>query len=115
MAYGKKSKLCSTVGGLALFISLGIVASQIEIWFLLGVWNPISIATIFDLLVMAGGDFRPMESLIGLQNIIDGTSFFGLPASAAFAVIGLVFVANIRTTESAGDDRRRAKALPSVS
>jgi hypothetical protein len=35
-------------------------------------------------------DFRPIESLIGLQNIIDGTSFFGLPASAAFAVIGLV-------------------------
>jgi len=115
MAYGKKSKFRSTVGELGLFIGLGIVVSQIGVWFLLGIWNPVSIGTIFDLLIVAVEDFRPMESLIGLQNSIDGTSFFALPASAAFAVIGLVFVAPIRMTESAGNDRRRAKALPRVS
>jgi hypothetical protein len=118
MAYREKSKFRSTVGGLGLFVGLGIVTSQIGVWFLLGIWNPISIATIFDLLIVAVENYRPMESLIGLQNIIDGTSFFGLPASAAFAAIGLVFVAPIRMTESVGsvgNDRRHAKALPTVS
>jgi hypothetical protein len=113
MAQDKKSYSRSTVGGFALFIGLGILASQIAIWFSLGVWNPISIATVLDMLFVAVEDFRPMQTFIDLQNIIDGTSFFGLPASAAFAVIGLVFVAApIRTTESAEDVRRRAKAQP---
>ena len=111
MRYNKKSKLYSTVGGLALFIGLGIVVSQIGIWVLVGVWNPISIATIFDSLVAAVEDFSSMQSLIGLQNTVDGTPLFAVPASAAFAVIG-VFVASIRITESTGDQRRRAKALP---
>ena len=115
MAQDRKNKFRSTVGGLGLFIGFGIVVSQIAVWLLLGVWNPISIAAIVDMAVVAVEDFRPLQGLIGLQNIVDGTSFFGLPASAAFAVIGLVFVANIRTTESAGDNRRRAKALPRVS
>ena len=111
MGYGKKSKLYSIVGGLALFIGLGIVVSQIEIWVLAGVWNPISIATIFDLLAVAVEDFSPMQSLIGLQNTVDGTSLFAIPASAAFAVIG-VFVAAIPTTKSTEDERRGAKARP---
>jgi hypothetical protein len=51
-----------------------------------------------------------MESLIGLQNMIDGTSFFGLPASVAFAVVGFVLAAPIRATESSGNERRRMKA-----
>jgi hypothetical protein len=77
---------------------------------LLGVWNPISIATVLDTLLVALDDFRPMESLIDLQNIIDGTSFFGLPATIAFAVIGIVLAAPIRGTESTGNERRRVKA-----
>jgi hypothetical protein len=95
---------------LGLFIGLGIVASQITVWFLLGVWNPISIATVLDTLLAAMEDVRPMESWIGLQNIIDGTSFFGLPASVAFAVIGIVLAAPIRGTKSRGLERRSAKA-----
>ena len=109
MAHEKKT-FRSSLGGLGLFIGLGITASQITTWFLLGVWNPISIATVLDMLLVGVEDLRPIESLVGLQNIIDGTSFFGLPASVAFAVIGFVLVAPIRTTESAGNERRRVKA-----
>ena len=109
MAHEKK-KFRSSLGGLGLFVGLGITASQIMTWFLLGVWNPISIATVLDMLLVGIEDLRPMESLIGLQNIIDGTSFFGLPASAAFAVIGFVLAAPIRATDSAGNEQRRVKA-----
>jgi hypothetical protein len=105
-----KNRLCSSLGRLGLFIGLGIVTSQITVWFLLGVWNPISIATILDTLLVALEDLRPMESWIGLQNIIDGTSFFGLPASVAFAVTGMVLAAPIRGTESTGMERRSVKA-----
>jgi len=73
---------------------------------LLGAWNPVSVAAIIDMLVMAVEDFHPMQSLIGLQNIIDGTSLLGLPASAAFAVIGVVFIAPIRTTEAVTTKKR---------
>ena len=109
MAYDKK-RFRSSLGGLGLFIGFGIVVSQIATWFLLGLWNPISIATVLDMLLVSVEDFRPMESLIGLQNMIDGTSFFGLPASVAFAVVGFVLAAPIRATESSGNERRRMKA-----
>jgi hypothetical protein len=104
-----KKKFRSSLGGLGLFIGLGIVASQITVWFLLGVWNPISIATVLDTLLVALEDVRPMESFIGLQNTIDGTSFFGLPASVAFAVIGVLVAVPIRTTEATGNERRRMR------
>jgi hypothetical protein len=96
MAHYKK-RFRSSLSGLGLFIGLGIVASQIMVWFMLGVWNPISIATVLDTLLEALEGVRPMESLIGLQNIIDGTSLFGLPASIGFAVIGIMLAAPIRT------------------
>jgi len=67
----REKKFRSSLGGLGLFISLGIVASQITTWFLLGVWNPISIATVLDMLLVDVEDLRPMESLIGLQSIFD--------------------------------------------
>jgi hypothetical protein len=110
MAHDKKG-FRSSLGGLGLFIGLGIVASQIIVWFLLGVWNPISVATVLDTLLSAMEDARPMESLIGLQNTIDGTSFFGLPASVAFAVIGIVIAAPIRGTETPGKRRVRARLV----
>ena len=105
----REKKFRSSLGG-GLLIGLGISAFQIMTWFLLGVWNPISIATVLDMLLVPVEDFRPMESLIGLQNMIDGTSFFGLPASVAFAVVGFVLAAHIRATDSAGNERRRLKA-----
>ncbi|MGB8631836.1 MAG: hypothetical protein WCD69_21075 [Xanthobacteraceae bacterium] len=96
MAHYKK-RFRSSLSGLGLFIGLGIVTSQIMVWFMLGVWNPISIATVLDTLFEALEGARPMESLISLKDIIDGTSLFGLPASIAFAVIGIMLAAPIRT------------------
>jgi len=52
---------------LGLLIGLGISAFQIMTWFLLGVWNPISIATVLDMLLVGIENLRPMESLIGLS------------------------------------------------
>ena len=106
----EKKKFRSSLGGLALFIGLAIAGSQIVIWFLLGEWNPISIATVLDMVLVALEDVRPVESLIGLQSIIDGTPFFGLPASVAFAAIGFVLAVPIRATKSTGSERRRVKA-----
>ena len=59
MAHDRK-RLRSSLGGLGLFIGLGILASQITVWFLLGIWNPISIATVLDRLLVALEDVRPM-------------------------------------------------------
>jgi hypothetical protein len=80
-------------GGLFALVGLLIVGGQVWIWIKLGEWRPFSVAAL--LYGLGIPEPHPVQSLVGLQKIIDWTISFvlNLPASLALVLIGLALFA----------------------
>ena len=86
------SKFLRILGGLFGLAGVLVFAWQVWIWLKLGEWQPFSVAAaLYDLGIP---EPRPVQPLIGLQTIIDGTVSFVLnfPASLGCVAIGWLFI-----------------------
>jgi hypothetical protein len=86
---GRFLRILGSLLGLAGVI---VFAGQVWIWFRLGEWQPFSVTAAFYVLGIP--EPHPVQPLIGLQTIIDGTISFVLnfPASLACLAIAWLFI-----------------------
>jgi hypothetical protein len=79
------------VGVVSYLAALLILGSQAWVWLKLGEWPPLSVAAV--LYGLGIPEPHPVQSLIGLQKIIDFTiSVLDWPASLAFFLLGGLFL-----------------------